>query len=63
MLAYSFCDTDILMNDGAQLSLFDLGPAMMTPAQIRADHAAALADKIDHDFDMGLLPCDDADDA
>jgi len=47
------------MNDGAQLSLFDLGPATMTPAQVRADRAAAVADKLDRDIEMGLLPCDD----
>lgn len=48
------------MNDGAQLSLFDIGPSLPTSAQTAADRAACVADKLDRDFEAGLLPCDDA---
>lgn len=47
------------MSNAVQLSLFDLGPATVSPAARKADWLACIADKVQADEDMGLLGGED----
>src|SRR5690242_17328040 len=56
---YQLATRLVAMNDGAQLFLFDLGPATTTAADVERVRLAGIRERVDHDLAMWGAERDD----